>query len=168
MRYNIFMKLILILSFLILPFPAFAQAIGEVTKLPLPRFASLRGDKIFARTGPATRYPIKWEYHRKNLPVEIVQEFDTWRKIRDVDAEEAWVHQSLLSGKRFAIQNTGQPATLHVNADETSRIKAMVESGVILDLETCENKWCEVSESSYEGWISAISLWGVYEGEQIE
>ena len=160
--------MILILSFLIFSSPVVAQTVGEVTKLPIPRFASLRGDEIYARTGPATRYPIKWVYKRKNLPVEIVQEFDTWRKIRDVDGEEAWVHQSLLSGKRFAIQNSGQAIPMNRKAKNESRAVALAESKAILALEECHNEWCLVSSSGFKGWIPYTSLWGIYEGERIE
>ncbi len=71
--------------------------------LPIPRFVTLASEKVFVRTGPALRYPIKWVYQRSNLPVEIVQEFDTWRKIRDMDGDDGWVHQSLLSGDRYGI-----------------------------------------------------------------
>jgi len=162
------MKLILIILFLI-PFSTHAQiSVGEVTKLPLPRFVSLRGDQVFARTGPGTRYPIKWEYQRKNLPVEIIQEFDTWRKIRDIDSEEAWVHQSLLSGKRFAIYNGEDGAPLYRKPNDTSRMVAKIEKSAILKIEECDNDWCEVSSSSHSGWISINSFWGVYEGERIE
>ena len=71
--------------------------------LTIPRFVSLRSNKVFVRTGPALRYPIKWIYTREGLPVEVVQEFDTWRKVRDKDGEEGWIHSSLLSGKRHAV-----------------------------------------------------------------
>lgn len=162
------MYLILIFSFFIVSYPVSAQNVGEVTKLPIPRFASLRGDEIYARTGPGTRYPIKWVYKRKNLPVEIIQEFDTWRKIRDVDGEEAWVHQTLLSGKRFAIQNTGQAVPMNRKAKNDSRAAALVESKAILQLEECHNKWCLASASGFKGWIPYDSLWGIYEGEQID
>lgn len=163
------MKLILILSFLFIPFSVYAQTqVGDVTKLPLPRFASLRGDQVYARTGPATRYPIKWEYQRKNLPVEIIQEFDTWRKIRDVDGEEAWVHQSLLSGNRFVMQNSNQSEQLLKTKEPDSRIVALVESKAILSVDSCENNMCNVSSMGLNGWIPLVSLWGVYEGERIE
>ena len=56
--------------------------------MPIPRFVSLRSDKVFARTGPALRYPIKWVYVRSGMPIEIIQEFDTWRKVRDIKGEE--------------------------------------------------------------------------------
>jgi len=161
------MKLILILLFFI-PFSASAQMVGEVTKLPIPRFVSLRGDQVYARTGPGTRYPIKWVYQRKNLPVEIVQEFDTWRKTRDIDGEEGWIHQSLLSGKRFGMLKEGQAMPILKNNTDDARSVALVESGVILALNECDLEWCAVSASGFNGWISAKNLWGVYEGESFE
>ena len=55
------------------------------------------------RTGPGVRYPIDWVFHRRALPIEIVAEFGTWRKIRDEQGAEGWVHRSMLSGKRTAL-----------------------------------------------------------------
>src|SRR5919204_606278 len=71
--------------------------------LPLPRFASLRSDEVNVRTGPGTRYPVDWVFKRKGMPVEIVAEFENWRKIRDWQGASGWVHQSLLTGKRSFI-----------------------------------------------------------------
>ena len=161
------MKLILVFL-LLFAMPLQAQIIGEVTKRPIPRFASLNADQIYARSGPGTRFPIAWEYQRKSLPIEIIQEFDNWRKIRDIDGEEGWVHQSLLSGKRYAIQNTGQAVPIRRDNNDDARVVAMVESGAILRLDSCELAWCRVSASGFKGWISSVSLWGVYEGERIE
>ncbi|HKH69397.1 MAG TPA: SH3 domain-containing protein, partial [Reyranella sp.] len=64
--------------------------------LPIPRFASLRSDEVNVRTGPGPRYPIDWVFKRKAMPVEIVAEFENWRKIRDWQGASGWVHQSLL------------------------------------------------------------------------
>ena len=75
--------------------PALAQ-----DHLPLPRFASLDSNEVNLRAGPGTDYPILWVYQRKGLPVEIIQEFDTWRRIRDRDGTVGWVQQNQLSGKR--------------------------------------------------------------------
>ena len=161
------MKLILILIFFIPTF-AMAQTVGEVTKMPIPRFVSLRGDVVYARTGPGTRYPIKWVYKRQGLPVEIVQEFDTWRKIRDIDGEEAWVHQSLLSGNRYAFVKSKNTLPIHRNNTDESRAIALVENGAMMRVSTCANAWCKVEAKGFKGWIPSVSLWGIYEGERIE
>ena len=51
--------------------------------LPVPRFASLRSDKINLRAGPGLEFPVQWVYQRKHMPVEVIGEYDVWRKIRD-------------------------------------------------------------------------------------
>ena len=71
--------------------------------LPIPRFASLRSDEVNVRTGPGARYPVDWVFKRKTMPVEIVAEYENWRKIRDWQGASGWVHQSLLTGKRSFI-----------------------------------------------------------------
>ena len=146
-----------------------AQEVGESTNLPIPRFVSLKSDSVRARTGPGTRYPIRWIYQRKGLPVEVVQEFDTWRKIRDIDGEEGWVHQSFLSGRRYGIFNESQALPIVKRAKEDAATVALLEPNVQLRLDECRvNGWCRVVLSDFRGWIHSKHLWGVYEGEQIQ
>lgn len=161
------MRLILLIVFLITA-PSFAQTVGEESGLPIPRFVSLGSDSVYARAGPGTRYPIKWIYEKENLPVEIIQEFDNWRKIRDIDGEEAWVHQSLLSGRRYVIMNTGQVLPLLKKPQDDSHAVALIESGVVLAIDNCTDNWCEASVAGFKGFIHNDSIWGVYEGERIQ
>ncbi len=135
--------------------------------LPIPRFVSLRGDKVFVRTGPALRYPIKWVYKKKGLPVEIIQEFDTWRKIKDRDGEEGWIHQSLLSGRRNAVVIGENSPYLYKSPEVTAKMVVQVEAGNIVDVEACEAFWCDVKIESFSGWIERKSLWGIYDTEEL-
>lgn len=162
------MKLIFLILFLYFSGQSFAQTVGESSGLPIPRFVSLRGDKVYARTGPGTRYPVKWVYQRDNLPVEVIQEFDTWRKIRDIDGEEAWIHQSLLSGRRHGIILTEQAIPLlKRNFDESTAV-ALIEPRSLMAIDNCDKKWCEVTSMGFDGFIHSDSIWGVYEGERIQ
>ena len=58
-----------------------ASIISKKTGLPLPRFVSLKGNKVNLRRGPSLDYKIDWVYQRKHLPVMIVSEFGHWRKV---------------------------------------------------------------------------------------
>lgn len=136
--------------------------------LPIPRFVSLRSNKVFVRTGPALRYPIKWIYVKEGLPIEIIQEFDTWRKIRDLEGEEGWIHQSLLSGKRKALVNTEKDAYLFRKPVNEAKHVAMLEPRVIVGLKECSGAWCSIEVSGFKGWIEKKSLWGVYEAEELD
>ena len=71
--------------------------------LPVPRFVSLKSGRVNVRVGPGEDYKIAWVFVKSGLPIEVVQEFDNWRQIRDSDGATGWVFQSLLSGKRTAV-----------------------------------------------------------------
>ncbi len=152
--------------------PAFAQGADSPafrsSGLPIPRFVSLRSDKVFMRVGPGKQYPIKWVYERKWLPVEVILEFDTWRKIRDQAGEEGWVHQSMLSGRRTALVIAGEPLNVFSNTSEKSRKRAVFEPGVVGFLETCKEDWCWLQSGGYSGWAKRNLLWGIYESENLQ
>ena len=90
---------------------------GSNTGLPLPRFAALRSDEVNLRAGPGTRYPIQWVYKRRELPVEILREFEVWRLVQDPEGIKGWVHQATLTGRRSFIV-TGGDATLRRDAQD--------------------------------------------------
>lgn len=136
-------------------------------KNPLPRFVSLRSNEVNARVGPGPGYPIDWVYIKTGLPVEVIVEFDTWRKIRDVDGAEGWVHQSMLCSKRHVIIQ-GDEALLYKDADTQSQPLVRVENGIVADLLRCQEKWCLVRILNFKGWIQRASLWGIYPEENLK
>ncbi len=137
------------------------------TGLPLPRFVSLRANEVNLRTGPGVRYPIDWVYRRRNLPVEIIDEHETWRRIRDWEGTIGWVHQSMLQGARRAMV-TGEQRTLRKLPERSADPVARVEPGVIARLEACEGGWCEVSVEGLSGWLERHKFYGVYPREKVE
>lgn len=134
---------------------------NQPSGLPLPRYASLKSDNVYVRTGPSMDYPIKWIYKREGLPVEILQEFDAWRKIKDPDGNIGWAHKILLSGKKMAIIRSEAPVSAY---DDTEMDKAVVrfENGAIVNISECQKLMCRVHFAPYEGWIEKKHLWGVY------
>ncbi len=149
------------LCILLIAMPVIAKAdLGKETGLRVPRFVSMNSSKVNVRAGPGTRYPIKWVFQRKTLPVQIIAESDTWRKIRDFEGIEGWVHQRMLSGRRRAVV-TGAIQKLKREPQEAAKTVALLEPGVILRLEKCSGAWCLVEGGSYEGWIGRQSIWGV-------
>ncbi len=163
------MRLFLVLLLLLLPSLASAQEGGAFrsTALPLPRFAALKSDKVYARAGPDQRYPVTWVYQKPGLPVEITQEYDAWRKIRDVDGGEGWVHKSLLSGKRTALIQGKDVVTLKDRPASDGRVMAKLEPHVVARLEKCSPTWCRVEADGYKGWIERNLIWGIYATEEL-
>lgn len=145
-----------------------SQSRGEVTGLELPRFVSLRSSKVFMRSGPGLRYPVKWVYVRQNFPVEIVQEFDTWRKIKDADGTEGWVHQSLLTGRRYAFVTARQTVDAYDDDNVNAGVAMRLEPEAIARILECYEQWCEISASGFNGWIEKKHIWGVYASERID
>ncbi len=136
------------------------------TGLPLPRFVTLRADEVNLRTGPGTRYPIDWVYRRRGLPVEIIDEFDTWRRIRDWQGTEGWVHQSMVQGQR-GILVTGKRHILRRRPEPAAPGVALVDAGVVGVLRRCQVDWCEVTVASFTGWMERDAFYGLYPGEAV-
>lgn len=151
------------LSLLLLP----AGPVGaQESKLPLPRFASLQSGKVNMRAGPGETYPILWTYQRPNLPVEIIEEFEIWRRIRDHDGVVGWVKGTLLSGKRHALVRD-QQRTLRAEAQAEAKPVAYLDPGVLLQILECDREWCRLEVEGYRGWLPKAEFWGVYADENL-
>src|SRR5471030_1319587 len=87
---------------------ATGEQTGSATGLVLPRYASLKTDRVNLREGPSKEHATTWVFQRAGLPVEITAEFETWLKVRDSEGTEGWVLHSLLSGRRTALVAPGK------------------------------------------------------------
>src|ERR1700745_725467 len=117
---------------IVLAAPPAAAAEGEAGQ-KLPRFVSLRSDQVNLRVGPGENYPIQWVLTRKEMPVEIIREFEHWRMIRDWQGTEGWVHERMVTGKR-AVVVKGSIRALHRLPDPASQIVARAEPRVFARL----------------------------------
>ncbi len=162
----------------LLHFPGMAKAAGElgtgqVTGLPVPRYVSLKSDRVNLREGPSKEHRTSWVFQRAGMPVEITAEFETWRRVRDADGAEGWVLHSLLSGRRTALimpwsKNKAEAIPLLERADERASVVARLQPGVISSVKSCSGNWCRVVVESIDGYIRQDRLWGVYPNERIE
>lgn len=148
------------------------QKLGK-SGLPLPRFASLKANRVNLRIGPGREHAISMRYLKAGLPVEIINEWSNWRQIRDWEGTEGWVHGSLLSGKRAVIVapwslGTGKLLEMFAKPDEQSRLVAQLEAGASAQIKQCADNWCQLEVAKREGWIEQDRLWGVYGGEPIK
>lgn len=151
---------------------AFAEARAD-SGLPVPRFVTTAADEVNVRAGPGRQYPIEWVFVRRDFPVEIVDEFDTWRRIRDPDGVEGWVHQALLSGRRGMIVLGDDTEVIRDEPQAWAAPVVRAEAGVVGLLLECpvENGqpglWCRVEVDGYRGWLPRDVLWGVYPTEEV-
>lgn len=141
--------------------------------LPLPRFVSLKASRVNLRIGPGRNYSVEWLYLKSGLPMEIIQEFDNWRRVRDSEGAEGWINQSLLSGKRTAIVAPWQrgkdaQVSLMAAARDDARVVAWIEPGAVGTIRSCNGQWCRMSFDGPTGWIAQSQIWGAYPGEAVD
>jgi SH3-like domain-containing protein len=139
--------------------------------LPVPRFVSIKADRVNVRGGPDKDHDVAWIYTRVGWPVEITAEFEDWRRIRDSDGTEGWVYHSLLSGKRTAavqMKSKTDLAALYAKPDDKSTVTAQLQVGVLGTIKHCTGTWCEIAGDGFDGWIQQNELWGVYPDEKVE
>jgi SH3-like domain-containing protein len=152
--------------------PAQSVTLGP-SGLPLPRFVSLKSSRVNSRVGPGINYSVGWMYMKPGLPMEIIQEFDTWRHVRDADGSEGWINQSLLSGRRTAIVapwQRGKDARINLldHPEKDASIVAIIEPGVVGTIKSCDGQWCEMTFDGHNGWLAQSLVWGAYPGELVK
>ena len=177
--------------------PGTTTRLGVVTGLPLPRFATLKADRVNVRRGPGQEHAIAWVFQRVGLPIEIIGEVEAWRQVRDSEGAEGWIFAGLLSGRRSAIVEpwnsaapTPAPSTLNdliqataaapdptvldksalvtIHFDRGGDLLAYLEPGTIVATQACDGVWCRVSIRRIVGYVEQKKLWGVYPNERFD
>jgi SH3-like domain-containing protein len=160
-------------AMMLMAFPAMAQPelpAGSSSGLPVPRFVSLKPDKVNVRAGPTRNHDVAWQFTRSGLPVEITAESDNWRRIRDWEGSEGWVYHSLLSGRRTAMvtsKHKDELVPLFGAADDQTNVVARLQPGDSASVRKCTGKWCQINGAGFDGWIAQERLWGVYPNELV-
>lgn len=151
--------------------PGFADPEPTPSGRPVPRYESLKFDAVNARIGPSFDHPVEWTYHRKGLPVLVIQETDEWRQIRDPDGVESWVNKRILSHRRTAVVDAGpgqlralfaRPPRDSGQPGPAQTVAAHMTDGVVVELGACDNGYCRVDHPQLRrpAWISIGALWG--------
>jgi len=170
----------LLLAWATLTGNAFAQLKGNATGLQIPRFVSLKSSRVNLRVGPGRKFSVQWLYLNSGLPVEVIQEYDQWRQIRDSEGTEGWVFHSLLSGKRTAIiapwdkelsaksSNEDSFARAYQNNSSNASVVGILQPGLVVSIESCDKSWCKVKKGKFIGYLPKPKIWGVYPKEVFE
>jgi SH3-like domain-containing protein len=133
----------------------------------VPYWASIAAGDALMRSGPGRNFPATWRYRRADLPVQVVQVHESWRKVREPDGTEGWMAAALLSAARTAIV-TGDAQPMRAAPDRLARILWRAAPGVVGRISHCADGWCEFDVGGRVGYVRADGLWGVSPGETID
>jgi len=122
-------------------------------------FLSLKKEEVYLRQGPSFKYPVKLIYKKKYLPVIILDKSGPWRKTKDFENNTGWIHIALLSKKKSAI-NIKNNILLYKKPTIYSKPIAKLETGRLVLIKKCKDKWCKIISGEYKGWIFINTLWG--------
>lgn len=154
------------------PVAAQSPKVGESSGLPVPRFVSVKSKPTRVRFGPSRNHDIAWTFERAAIPIEIIQEFDNWRRIRDADGDSGWMHSSLLTGQRTVIVSPWVKDPLktidaYASASLSGRVQFMLQPNVLAEVQECNGTACLLKGADWRGWVDQNQLWGVYRGERV-
>lgn len=130
--------------------------------LPVPRYVSLKSGEVYLREGPSAGHKVEWVYVRRGLPVEVIAEYDVWRRIRDADGITGWVHKGMLDGRRSVLVTGEGNVALREGPSADAAIIAYAEPGVVARLKTCGSAFCEVETKAIDAYVARDHVWGVY------
>lgn len=129
----------------------------EIRKVP--RFVSIRAKEINIRTGPGERYPIEWVMRAKGWPLQVIAEYENWRRIKDWEGNMGWVHRAMLSNQRAGVVQVEITTLRRMPSDEGTPL-AHVKQGKHAEIKKCEKNWCQVEFDDEAGWLPAKAIWG--------
>lgn len=140
-----------------IPFSALAR--DTPSGLPVPRYAELKHSRTHCRSGPSFDHPARITFVRAAIPVQITAETrDHWRRIRDIDGVECWVHKATLAAPSHVIVQA--PAELRARPDVTAPILARLSPGVLAEARAQRREWRRLSADGVSGWTRDAQLWG--------
>ena len=142
--------------------PAAGQA-DRVTPsgLPVPRWVSLKFDKVYARAGPGEDHRLLWAYRVKNLPVQVVEETADWRRVCDPEGGRAWVHKRTTDGRRMVMNLKDSALRLSAQPKENAGVEALWVGRSLGALDRCREGWCQIKVGEAKGWIRQSAAWGL-------
>ena len=135
--------------------------------LPIPRMVSVKAEGVNVRTGPGLNFAIKWVFNQRNMPVEIIADYENWRKVRDWEGGEGWIFYTALSSKR-TVMVVAPDVIMRRLDDASSPAVARPMPGMVGHIDLCNPDWCFVDIRGYKGWIERDKLWGIYKNELFE
>jgi SH3-like domain-containing protein len=134
--------------------------------MPVPRYVSLKFDKVNARAGPGDDHKLRWVYRARGLPLQVIAETLEWRRVCDPEGATAWVHKRVTDGRRMVMNTQKGPAPLLRRPKDDAKAAAYLNPKALAKLDRCSKGWCKVSADHAAGWVREGALWGTSDAVQ--
>ncbi|MBQ8651370.1 MAG: hypothetical protein IJ481_02470 [Alphaproteobacteria bacterium] len=134
-----------------------------------PYYVSIKSSRANSHVGPGKNYKIIYTYVQKGTPLLVTAKYDHWRKIKDPNGDESWIHKSQLSSKRYVMTLSEEDLPITKNTGESEEALAYVKKNVAMRLEDIKGNWCNVSvdfqNKNFKGWVRRDKLFGIFKNE---
>lgn len=142
--------------------------------LPLPRYVSLKSNRVNVRVGPSQDHEVAWVFnsagpaggnHRR---IRELAPHPRQRGVGGLGVPFAPVRPPHGAGRTLAERRAERAELLLKRPDAQARPVARLQHGALVRIEECDVTWCEVTAQGLKGYIRQSVLWGVYPGERVE
>ena len=130
----------------------------------LAEMLSVSGDNVNLRSGPGTKYQVKWEYG-KGFPLKVIDKKGDWVKVQDFENDRGWIYKPLLTPKGHLIvkvfKNKNKRINIRSGPGTRYRVVGKAYYGVVFETLEQKNGWAKVKhETGLVGWIKRTLVWG--------
>lgn len=140
--------------------------VAQAQRRKPPYFASIAAGEARMRSGPGKNYPTQWVYRRADLPIQVIDIYQDWRKVVDPEGTQGWLQVGLLSDRRtgFVIEPVVE---LRASPQAGARVAWRAAAGVVGRLSRCSGGWCYFDVKGRGGYVEQARLWGVTPDEEL-
>jgi len=130
----------------------------------LARMVSVSGEDVNLRSGPGTKYAVKWKYG-SGLPLKVLKQQGSWIKVEDFEKDTGWLHKDLVSrtGHMIVKVNKNKNKKINIRSGPGTNYKIVGKAyyGVVFQTIKQQKGWAQVKhESGVTGWVKRTLLWG--------
>lgn len=97
------------------------------------KMVSVTGDNVNLRSGPGTKYSVKWKYG-SGFPLKVLQEKGDWLKVEDFEGDSGWLYKKLTSrtGHMIVKVHKDQDTKINIRSGPGTKYKSWARLTTVL------------------------------------
>lgn len=123
------------------------------------KMVSVNADNTNWRSGPGTRFPVRWILDR-GYPLAVIGTRNGWLHVRDFERDEGWIARQVTSQTPHSVVKV-KAALVREQPSTGSRVLAKLVYGEVVKRLESKADWVKVAlKSGRRGWMAKRLLWG--------